>query len=50
MAEGKHVALACLMGSNPGLDENLPVMYIQQQRTREVLGAADAFVKDVHAA
>lgn len=50
MAEGRDVALAWLMGSNPRLDENLPVMYIQQQRTREVLGAADAFVGDVHAA
>lgn len=49
-AEGRSVALAWLLGSNPRLDEDLPVMYIQQQRTREVLGAADAFVNDVHAA
>ncbi|MGO1192449.1 MAG: hypothetical protein ACTMHH_01135 [Nesterenkonia sp.] len=46
-AEGKNVALAWLMGANPGLDENLPALYIQQQRTREVLGAAEAFVNDV---
>jgi hypothetical protein len=49
-AEGRNVALAWLMGANPRLDENLPVLYIQQQRTREVLGAAEAFVDDVHAA
>lgn len=48
MAEGENVALAWLMGANPGLDENLPALYIQQQRTREVLGAAEAFVNDVH--
>ena len=47
-AEGKNVALAWLMGANPRLDENLPALYIQQQRTREVLGAAEAFVDDVH--
>lgn len=50
MTEGRNVALAWLMGANPRLDENLPVLYIQQQRTREVLGAAEAFVNDVHAA
>jgi|SRR5690625_5210542 len=48
IAEGRSVALAWLMGANPGLEENLPVLYIQQQRTREVLGAAEAFVNDVH--
>jgi hypothetical protein len=49
-AEGKHVALAWLMGSNPRLEEHLPVLYIQQQRSREVLGAAEAFINDKYAA
>ncbi|MGN6405927.1 hypothetical protein [Sinomonas sp.] len=49
-AEGRNVALAWLMGSNPRLDEDLPVLYIQQQRTREVIGAAEAFVDDTYAA
>lgn len=39
-----------LMGSNPRLDEDLPVLYIQQQRTLEVIGAAEAFVEDTYAA
>lgn len=50
MAEGGHVALAWLMGANPRLDEDLPVLYIQQQRTRDVIGAAEAFVNDRYAA
>ncbi len=49
-AEGPSVALAWLMGANPRLDEDLPVLWIQQQRTREVIGAAEAFVSDTHAA
>jgi len=50
MAEGKHVALAWLLGANPRLDENMPVLYIQQQHSREVLGAAEAFINDTYAA
>ncbi|WP_372698503.1 hypothetical protein [Arthrobacter sp. JSM 101049] len=49
MAEGRDVALAWLLGSNPRLDEDLPVIVSQQQRTREALGAAEAFVNDIHA-
>lgn len=49
-AEGKHVALTWLMGANPRLDEELPVLYIQQLLSREVLGAAEAFVDDTYAA
>jgi hypothetical protein len=49
-AEGKHIALAWLLGANPRLDEELPVLYIQQQLSREVLGAAEAFVNDTYAA
>lgn len=49
MTEGRNVALAWLLGANPRLGENLPVLYIQQQRTRDVLGAAEAFVNDVNA-
>ncbi|GAB4100537.1 hypothetical protein [Sinomonas halotolerans] len=50
MAEGKHVALAWLMGANPRLDDELPVLYIQQQKVREVIGAAEAFIDDTYAA
>jgi hypothetical protein len=49
-SEGKNVALAWLVGSNPRLDEDFPLLYVQQQRTREVIGAAEAFVDDIHAA
>lgn len=48
--EGPNVALAWLMGANPRLDEELPVLYIQRQLGREVLGAAEAFVSDTYAA
>ncbi len=50
MTEGNNVALAWLMGANPRLDEELPVLFIQQQRTREVIGAAEAFADDSYAA
>ncbi len=50
LAEGNHVALAWLVGANPRLEEELPVLYIQQHRTREVIGAAEAFVNDTYAA
>lgn len=49
-AEGRHTALAWLMGANPRLEENLPVIYVQKMRTREVVGAAEAFVDDIYAA
>jgi hypothetical protein len=32
------------------LDENLPLQYIVDERAAEVLGAAVAFVQDMHAA
>lgn len=48
-SEGPNVALAWLMGSNPRLQEDLPVLYIQRQLGREVLGAAEAFVDDTYA-
>ncbi|MET4225580.1 hypothetical protein [Oerskovia enterophila] len=48
-AEGKHVALAWVMGSNPRLGEVTPVTCIRELRTAEVLGAAEAFVSDVPA-
>ncbi len=48
--EEKHVALAWLMGVNPRLDEELPVFYIQQLRSREVVGAVEGFVNDTCAA
>lgn len=50
MGEGSNVALAWLLGGNPRLDEYVPALYIQQNRSREVLGAAEAFVNDTYAA
>lgn len=50
LSEGKNVALAWLLGANPRLDEEAPVLYIQQERTREVIGAAEAFVNDTYGA
>lgn len=44
------MALAWLVGSNLRLGEDVPLLYVQQQRTREVIGAAEAFVDDIHAA
>lgn len=49
MGEGSNVALAWLLGGNPRLDEHVPVLYIQQNRSREVLGAAEAFINDTYA-
>lgn len=43
------MGLSWLMGPNPRLDEELPVLYTQQLLSREVLGAAEAFVDDTHA-
>lgn len=48
--EGKHIALAWLMGANPRLGEDLPLLYIAGQRASEVIGAAEAFVNDTYAA
>lgn len=48
--EGPDVALSWLMGANPMLGEELPLLYIQQSRAKEVLGAAEAFVNDTYAA
>ncbi|GAB4100552.1 hypothetical protein GCM10028789_27170 [Sinomonas halotolerans] len=48
MAEGRNVALAWLMGANPRLGDDLPVLCIQQQN-REVVGAAEAFIDDTYA-
>lgn len=48
--DGRNVALAWLMGANPYLDEELPILYIQQHRGREVISAAEAYVNDNYAA
>lgn len=48
-AEGKHIALSWMVGSNPRLGENTPVTAIREGRKVEVLGAAEAFVNDVPA-
>lgn len=47
-SEGPDTALAWLMGANPMLGDELPLLYIQQQLAPQVLGAAEAFVADVH--
>ncbi|MFC8599776.1 hypothetical protein [Isoptericola sp. NPDC057191] len=49
-AQGRNVALAWLVGANPLLGENLPLQYIVDEKAADVLGAAVAFVEDVHAA
>ena len=42
-SEGRDVALAFLMGSNPRLDDDLPLNAIYELKVKEVLGAAEAF-------
>ena len=49
-AEGPDTALAWLMGANTRLEDELPLLYVQQQRAQEVLGATEAFVNDTHSA
>ena len=43
-AEGRGVALAWLMGSNPRLGEATPITAIREMRTAEVVGAAEALI------
>lgn len=43
-SDGRHVALAWLVGANPRLDEDTPVTAVREGRAREVVGAAQAFV------
>ncbi|TRW47610.1 hypothetical protein [Georgenia yuyongxinii] len=50
VSEGPSTALAWLMGANPRLGEEMPIAYIRQLKTKEVLGAAEAFVSDTYAA
>ncbi len=49
-SEGRNVALAWLVGANPRLGEEVPLAYVCDLRTKEVMGAAEAFVNDVYAA
>lgn len=49
-AEGKSVALAWFVGSNPRLGEVTPVTAIREQRDADVIGAALAFIRDVPSA
>lgn len=49
-AEGKNLALAWVMGANPRLNEELPLLFIQKNMARDVIGAAEAFVNDTFAA
>lgn len=43
-SEGGHVARAWFLGANPLLGEETPLTAIREDRHREVLGAAEAFV------
>ncbi len=43
-AEGRDIALAWIMGSNPRLDEQTPVTAIRELRSADVVGAALAFI------
>lgn len=47
--EGRNIALAWLVGANPRLEEQTPVTCIRELRTKDVVGAAQAFVDDVPA-
>lgn len=48
--DGPSLALAWLMGANPRLNEELPILFIQKNLARDVIGAAEAFVDDSFAA
>ncbi|MGL3807313.1 hypothetical protein ACSYDW_14565 [Paeniglutamicibacter sp. R2-26] len=48
--EGRSLALAWLMGANPRLNEELPILCVQRNLARDVIGAAEAFVDDSFAA
>lgn len=47
--ENDHVARAWFIGANPLLDEQPPVVALNQGHTREVLAAAHAFTEDSYA-
>lgn len=50
LSEGNNVALAWLLGANPRLNEDIPLLYIQNGQASQVIGAAEAFVNDNYAA
>lgn len=50
LSEGNSVALAWLLGANPRLNEEVPLLFIQKNRAHEVIGAAEAFISDNYAA
>lgn len=45
-AEGDHVARSWFIGGNPHLGEDTPLTGIREDRDREVVAAAEAFVND----
>jgi hypothetical protein len=49
-AEGERVAAAWMTGANPRLGEETPLTAIRELRPADVVGAAEAFVNDTHAA
>ena len=44
--ETEHVARAWFIGANPFLDEDTPLTAIRDDRARQVVAAATAFVED----
>ena len=44
--ETEHVARAWFIGANPFLDEDTPLTAIREDRARQVVAAATAFVED----
>ncbi|MGP4968537.1 hypothetical protein [Glutamicibacter ardleyensis] len=50
LSEGNNVALAWLLGANPRLNEDVPLLYIQRNQASQVIGAAEAFISDNYAA
>lgn len=50
LAEGRDVALAFMLGANPRLGDDMPLNAVYELNRHDVLGAARAFVEDVHSA
>lgn len=46
--DGPSVALAWLVGSNLRLGDATPITYIRDLKVADVVGAAEAFVNDIH--
>jgi hypothetical protein len=42
----EHVARAWFIGANPFLDEDTPLTAIQEDRAKQIIAAATAFMED----